>query len=70
VRGEQPGNLGGQLLAPGMLQRGVAVAPLVEPRLADLQRAARGRERDAVLLPLGDDERGHLYLPIASLTHA
>ena len=68
VRGEQPGDLSGQLLTPGGLRRGVAVAPLVEPRLADLQRAARGRERDAVLLPLGDDERGHLYLPIASLT--
>src|SRR4051794_27648036 len=66
--GEQPGDLGGQADPPGMPRRGIAVPPLVEPRGANLQCPARGRIRDAVLLPLGGDEGGHRYRPIASST--
>ena len=57
-----------QLLAAGLLRRGVPVAPLVEPRRADPQRPARHRVRDLVLDPLGRDEPGHRYRPIASST--
>src|SRR5262249_58112124 len=44
--------------------------PRVEkPRLATPQRPSRLRLRDAVICPLGGDERGHAYLlPIASWT--
>src|SRR3954447_13577308 len=66
--GEQSGDLGGQADPPGMPRGGITVPPLVEPRRADLQCPARGRVRDAVLLPLGGDKGGHRYRPIASST--
>ena len=68
VRGEQPADLGRELLAPGPPPRGVPVTPLVKPGWADPQRPARGGLRDAVLGPLGGDEPGHRYRPIASFT--
>src|SRR4051794_2264423 len=66
--GEQPGDLGGQRDPAGVLRRGVAVPPLVEPRLADAQRPAGGRVRHLMLLPPGGDKGGHRYRPIASST--
>src|SRR4029450_6461227 len=63
---EQSGDLDLQGGAASVLRRRIAVPPLVEPRLADLQAPARGRVRDPVLLPLGDDELGRGYRPIAS----
>src|SRR3954454_10150739 len=66
--GEQPGDLGGQRHPAGVLRRGVAVPPLVEPRLADAQRPTGGRVRHLMLLPLGGDKGGHRYRPIASST--
>src|SRR5581483_5781886 len=46
---------------------GLAVAPLVEPALADLECPAGDRVRDAMVGPLGGDERGQAH-PVASLT--
>src|SRR3954454_19031129 len=66
--GEQPGDLGGQRDPAGVLRRGVAVPPLVEPRLADAQRPTGGCVRHLMLLPLGGDKGGHRYRPIASST--
>src|SRR4051794_1329928 len=68
MRREQPGDLHRQPGASGMPRRRIAVPPLVEPRRADPQRPTRGGVRDLVLLPLGDDELGHRYRPIASST--
>jgi hypothetical protein len=66
--GEQPPDLDLQLLPASVPGRGVAVAPLVEPRLGHRQRPTGGRLRDVVLRPLGGDEPGHRYRPIASST--
>src|SRR4051812_21394257 len=66
--GEQPADRDLQLLPPRVLRRPVAIAPFVEPRRADRQRPARGRMRDLMLGPLGGDELGHGYRPIASFT--
>src|SRR5689334_21723527 len=66
--GEQPGDLGFEpvpALGPPAWR---AAGPLVEPGPGHPQRPAGHRVRDTVLLPLGGDERGHRYRPIASLT--
>ena len=68
VRGEQPGDLDAQPRPAGMLRRGVAVGPLVEPRLAHPEGSAGDRVRHSVGVPLGGDEGGHRYRPIASVT--
>ena len=68
MRGEQPADRDRQLLPPGVPRRGSPCAPLVEPGLADPQRPARGRMRNLMLGPLGGDEPGHRYRPIASFT--
>src|SRR4051794_41209141 len=60
--------LGGARRRAGGLGRGAAAPPLLEPRLADSQRPAGGRLRHPMLLPLGGDEGGHRYRPIASST--
>src|SRR4051794_38920573 len=60
--------LGGARRRAGGLGRGAAAPPLLEPRLADSQRPAGGRMRHPMLLPLGGDEGGHRYRPIASST--
>jgi very-short-patch-repair endonuclease len=52
-------------LRPGPRRAGF---PLGEPGPGHPQRPARHRSGNAVLLPLGGDERGHRYRPIASLT--
>jgi hypothetical protein len=44
------------------------VPPLVEPALTCPERPARGGVGNPVLVPLGDDEPGHRYRPIASST--
>src|SRR6185437_13740654 len=70
--GEPPPDRNLQLFATRAAGRGVAVldhlAPLVEPRLADPQHPAAERVRHPVIIPLGSDESGHGYRPIASLT--
>src|SRR5690242_4711286 len=66
--GEQAGHLGFEpvpALRPRSWRR---VIPLVEPGLRNSQRPARGRLRDTVSFPLGGDQGGHRYRPIASLT--
>src|SRR4051794_19831582 len=65
VGGEQPADLDPEPGPAGVLRRGVPVRPLVEPGLADAQRPTRGRVWDPVFLPLGGDEGGHGYRPIA-----
>src|SRR6266702_4120154 len=66
---EQPRDLGFQPLAARRPRPQAAIPPLVKPGLGHPQRPARHRVRDAVLVPLGSDERGHGYLlPIASET--
>src|SRR5664279_4666277 len=52
----------------GPANAGIPTAPCVEPGWGDPQRTAADRDRDLVLRPLGVDELGHRYLPIASLT--
>src|SRR6266545_7498147 len=66
---EQPRDLGFQPLAARRPRPQAAIPPLVKPGPGHPQRPAAGRVRDAALVPLGSDERGHGYLlPIASET--
>src|SRR5690242_4069185 len=65
---EQPGDLGFEPVPALRPRPWPAAGLLVEPRPGHPQRPAGHRARDAVGLPLGGDERGHRYRPIASLT--
>ena len=65
---EQPADLDLQLLSAGVPGRGVTMLATCRTSLADPQRSTRGRVRDPVVVPLGDDELGHGYRPIASST--
>src|SRR5262249_61090168 len=66
--GEQAGALGFEPIAALRPRRQRPAAPLVEPGPGHPQRPAGHHVRDAVIVPLGGDERGHRYRPIASLT--
>src|SRR5215813_11287004 len=66
--GEQAGDLGFEPIAALRPRRQRPAAPLVEPGPGHPQRPAGHHVRDAVIVPLGGDERGHRYRPIASLT--
>src|SRR5262249_7219448 len=66
--GNQPGDLGFEPIPAPRPGPWLAAGPLVEPGPGHPQRPAGHRGGNAVLLPLGGDERGHRYRPIASLT--
>src|SRR5258705_4242051 len=68
MRGEQPLHLGLELLMPPCPRRQRAVLVLVKPGPGHPQRPAGHRGRNTMLVPLGGDQRGHRYRPIASLT--
>src|SRR4029077_19827377 len=68
VGGEQPPDLGRQCLPARGSRRERAVFPFVEPGPGHAQRPAGCRVRDLVPVPLGGDQGGHRYRPIASLT--
>src|SRR5262249_14398472 len=65
---EQPLHFCGQPLAVLSLGRQPPTGPLVTPGAGHPQRPARHRGRDAVPRPLGSNETGHHYRPIASFT--
>src|SRR5262249_20240775 len=65
--GEQAGDLGFEPIAALRPRRQRPAAPLVEPGPGHPQRPAGHHVRDAVIVPLGGDERGHRYRRIASL---
>src|SRR5690349_6468146 len=68
VRGEQPADLRGQRRPPRRPDRQHAILMLVKPGPGHPQRPAGQRGRNTMLIPLGGDQRGHRYRPIASLT--
>jgi hypothetical protein len=65
---EQAPDLGPEPLPASRPRRQRPASPLVKPGLRHSQRPAGYRVRDAMLRPLGGDERGHGYRPIASDT--
>src|SRR5262249_15438345 len=65
---KQAGHLGFEPLAALSPRGKLPATPFIEPGLRHPQRPARSRVRDAVGLPLGGDQGGHRYRPIASLT--
>src|SRR5262249_18702106 len=66
--GEQPRGLGLEPLPARGPRRQLPGPPLVEPGLAYSHPPPGHRVRHALRLPLGGDEPGHGYRPIASLT--
>jgi len=68
VSREQPPHLGLQLRTAGYPRRQLPADPLVVPGPRHPQRPAGHRVRDPMLIPLGSDQRGHRYRPVASLT--
>src|SRR5580700_686349 len=68
VRGEQPPDLSRQGLPAGGPRRERPVFVLAEPGPGHSQCPAGHRMRNPVLVPLGGDQGGHRYRPIASLT--
>src|SRR6478752_1682952 len=65
---EQAGDLGFEPVPALCPRPGPPTPPFVEPGLGHPQRPAAHRVRDPVLVPLGGDQGGHRYRPIASLT--